>query len=153
MGKVVGNGKEGNRGIPKKDKVRNTHIFVGEFTNEDGKHERVGHTRIERETNHELTKLAKLYKTSRGALIRNALESLCKYAADAKEINGQSFFSTDQLFEGWLQTRNDVSVLLKEIEKNNSIVQKNSKSEEVKMMSHQISSLAQMFNILHRNII
>ena len=148
-----GTGRQGNRGIPQKDKVRNTHIYVGQYTDEDGTLQRVGHTRIERETNEELSRLAKLYKKSRTTLIREALESLCKYAKDAKELGGQPFFSAQQLYEGWLQTRNDVHVILKEIEKNNQILQERSKSEEVKMMSHQIASLAKMFNILHRNVI
>ena len=148
-----GIGKEGNRGIPQKDKVRNTHIYVGEYTDENGKHERVGHTRIERETNEQLSKLAKMYKKSRTSLIREALESLCKYASDTKEIGGQPFFSAQQLYDGWLQTRNDVHVLLKEIEKNNATIQATTTANEVKMMSHQISSLARMINIMHRNII
>ena len=148
-----GIGKEGNRGIPQKDKVRNTHIYVGEYTDENGKHERVGHTRIERETNEQLSKLAKMYKKSRTSLIREALESLCKYAKDAKEIGGQPFFSAQQLYDGWLQTRNDVHVLLKEIEKNNATIQETTTAKEVKMMSHQIASLARMINIMHRNII
>lgn len=153
MSNHEGVGKEGNRGIPQKDKVRNTHIYVGEFTNEDGKYERVGHTRIERETNEQLSQLAKLYKKSRTTLIREALESLCKYAKDAKEIGGQPFFSAQQLYDGWLQTRNDVHVLLKEIEKNNVTIQETTTAKEVKMMSHQIASLARMINIVHRNII
>lgn len=148
-----GVGKEGNRGIPQKDKVRNTHIYVGEYTDENGKHERVGHTRIERETNEQLSQLAKLYKKSRTTLIREALESLCKYAKDAKEIGGQPFFSAQQLYDGWLQTRNDVHVLLKEIEKNNATIQTTTTANEVKMMSHQIASIARMINIMHRNII
>ena len=148
-----GIGKEGNRGIPQKDKVRNTHIYVGEYTDENGKHERVGHTRIERETNEQLSKLAKMYKKSRTTLIREALESLCKYASDTKEIGGQPFFSAQQLYDGWLQTRNDVHVLLKEIEKNNATIQATTTAKEVKMMSHQIASLARMINIVHRNII
>ena len=148
-----GIGKEGNRGIPQKDKVRNTHIYVGEYTDENGKHERVGHTRIERETNEQLSQLAKLYKKSRTTLIREALESLCKYAKDAKEIGGQPFFSAQQLYDGWLQTRNDVHVLLKEIEKNNATIQATTTANEVKMMSHQIASIARMINIMHRNII
>ena len=148
-----GIGKEGNRGIPQKDKVRNTHIYVGEYTDENGKHARVGHTRIERETNEQLSQLAKLYKKSRTTLIREALESLCKYAKDAKEIGGQPFFSAQQLYDSWLQTRNDVHVLLKEIEKNNATIQGTTTSNEVKMMSHQIASIARMINIMHRNII
>lgn len=153
MSNHEGVGKEGNRGIPQKDKVRNTHIYVGEFTNEDGKYERVGHTRIERETNEQLSQLAKLYKKSRTTLIREALESLCKYAKDAKELGGQPFFSAQQLYDGWLQTRNDVHVILKEIEKNNVTIQETTTAKEVKMMSHQIASLARMINIIHRNII
>lgn len=153
MSNHEGVGKEGNRGIPQKDKVRNTHIYVGEFTNEDGKYERVGHTRIERETNEQLSQLAKLYKKSRTTLIREALESLCKYAKDAKELGGQPFFSAQQLYDGWLQTRNDVHVILKEIEKNNVTIQETTTAKEVKMMSHQIASLARMINIVHRNII
>ena len=148
-----GNGRQGNRGIPQKDKVRNTHIYVGEYTDENGKHERVGHTRIERDTNEQLSQLAKLYKKSRTTLIREALESLCKYAKDAKEIGGQPFFSAQQLYDGWLQTRNDVHVLLKEIEKNNATIQATTTANEVKMMSHQIASIARMINIMHRNII
>ena len=153
MSNHEGTGRQGNRGIPSKDKVRNTHIYVGEFTNEDGKYERVGHTRIERETNEQLSQLAKLYKKSRTTLIREALESLCKYAKDAKELGGQPFFSAQQLYDGWLQTRNDVHVILKEIEKNNVTIQETTTAKEVKMMSHQISSLARMINIMHRNII
>ena len=150
---MVGTGKEGNRGIPQKDKVRNTHIYVGEYTDEDGVKQRVGHTRIERETNEQLSKLAKIYKKSRTTLIREALESLCKYAKDAREIGGHPFFSAEQMYDGWLQTRNDVHVILKEIEKNNIYLQEKSKSEEVKMMSHQIASVARMINIMHRNVI
>lgn len=148
-----GTGRQGNRGIPQKDKVRNTHIYVGEYTDEDGVKQRVGHTRIERETNEQLSKLAKIYKKSRTTLIREALESLCKYAKDAKEIGGQPFFSAQQLYDGWLQTRNDVHVLLKEIEKNNATIQTTTTAKEVKMMSHQIASLARMINIMHRNVI
>tara|TARA_B110000495_G_scaffold139077_1_gene122073 strand:- start:1599 stop:2069 length:471 start_codon:yes stop_codon:yes gene_type:complete len=148
-----GTGRQGNRGIPQKDKVRNTHIYVGEYTDENGKRERVGHTRIERETNEQLLKLAKIYKKSRTTLIREALESLCKYAKDAKEIGGQPFFSAQQLYDGWLQTRNDVHVLLQDIEKNNATIQETATSKEVKMIAHQVASLARMINIMHRNII
>ena len=105
------------------------------------------------EINEQLSKLAKIYKKSRTSLIREALESLCKYAKDAKEIGGQPFFSAQQLYDGWLQTRNDVHVILKEIEKNNVTLQETTTAKEVKMMSHQIASLARMINIVHRNMI
>ena len=40
-----------------------------------------------------------------------------------------------------------------EIEKNNLTIQETTTAKEVKMMSHQIASLARMINIIHRNII
>ena len=138
--------KEGLRGTPAKDLVNNKSIIV----DPDG---RKGHTKIDSDTYNVLGQAAKEMKMGQATLIREILHSFCMYYKDAKVLGSVSFFHTPKTYETWLAERSDVRVLLGEVVKMNNEIQKNSQSQEVKIMSNMIVSLTNMMNLTHKTVL
>ena len=151
--KAAKTGKTGKRGIPKVDKTQDYDFFIDEYTDPDGKKHRIGHATMANQTNNALTRIAPELKISKSMLIRKCLESFVKYHDEAKAIGGQRFFEAEPAFENWISSRNDITVLLNQIISQNKIMNDNSKSPEIKMLSQQLTTLAQMINLTHKNLL
>ena len=153
MGTKVGTGKTGKRGIPKVDKTQVYDFFIDEYVDESGKKHRIGHATMAHQTNNALTRIAPELKISKSMLIRRVLESFVKYHDEAKAIGGQRFFEAEPAFENWINERNTISQLLKQITEQDQIMNDNSKSPEIKMLSQQLTTLAKMINLTHKNLL
>ena len=86
-------------------------------------------------------------------LIRRILESFVKYHDEAKAIGGQRFFEAEPAFEGWINERNIIVQLLNQMAEQDKIMNANSKSPEIKMLSQQLTILAKMVNLTHKNLL
>ncbi len=146
-------GKTGKRGIPKIDKVQNYDFFVDEYVDETGKKHRIGHATMAHQTNNALNRIAPELKISKAMLIRKCLESFVKYHDEAKAIGGQRFFEAEPAFENWINERNNITQLLRQITEQDQIMNDNSKSPEIKMLSQQLTTLAKMINLTHKNLL
>jgi len=143
--------KPGMRGIPKRDKHFDKVLFVDDRLDADGK--RQGITKVQNETITSLEKIAKELKVSRSEVIRNALESFCRYQEDARNFGKNTFFTTKKTYDMWIQERNDIDQIFVDIQKLNQTINKNSKSPEVKFLSQQVLLLAKMINVTHKLIL
>ena len=151
--KAAKTGKTGKRGIPKVDKTQDYDFFIDEYVDESGKKQRIGHATMAHQTNNALTRIAPELKISKSMLIRRVLESFVKYHDEAKAIGGQRFFEPEPAFENWISSRNDVTILLNQIIAQNKIMNDNSKIPESQMLSQQLTTLAQMINLTHKNLL
>ena len=151
--KAVKTGRTGKRGIPKVDKTQDYDFFIDEYVDESGKKQRIGHATMAHQTNNALTRIAPELKISKSMLIRRVLESFVKYHDEARAIGGQRFFEPEPAFENWINSRNDVTVLLRQITEQDQIMNDNSKSPEIKMLSQQLTTLAKMINLTHKNLL
>ena len=146
-------GKTGKRGIPKVDKTQDYDFFIDEYVDESGKKHRIGHATMAHQTNNALTRIAPELKISKSALIRKCLESFVKYHDEAKAIGGQRFFEAEPVFEGWIGERNQISQLLSSMISKDLLMQENTKNPEVLMLSQQLTVLAKMINLTHKNLL
>ena len=151
--KAAKTGKTGKRGIPKVDKTQDYDFFIDEYTDPDGKKHRIGHATMANQTNNALTRIAPELKISKSMLIRKCLESFVKYHDEAKAIGGERFFQAESSFEGWITERNTITQLLNQMVEKNNIMDKNSNNPESKMLSQQLTTLAQMVNLTHKNLL
>lgn len=146
-------GKTGKRGISKVDKTQDYDFFIDEYVDESGKKHRIGHATMAHQTNNALTRIAPELKISKSALIRKCLESFVKYHDEAKAIGGQRFFEAEPVFEGWIGERNQISQLLSSMISKDLLMQENTKNPEVLMLSQQLTVLAKMINLTHKNLL
>ena len=147
-------GKTGKRGIPDVDKTQDYDFFVDEYTDPKTKKKfRLGHATMAHQTNNALTRIAPELKISKSMLIRRVLESFVKYHDEAKAIGGQRFFEAEPAFENWLNQRNDVTQLLNKMVEGTKFIKENSTSKEVSCLSEQLTTLAQMVNLTHKNLL
>jgi len=146
-------GKRGKRGISKVDKTQDYDFFIDEYVDESGKKHRIGHATMAHQTNNALTRIAPELKISKSALIRKCLESFVKYHDEAKAIGGQRFFEAEPVFEGWIGERNQISQLLSSMISKDLLMQENTKNPEVLMLSQQLTVLAKMINLTHKNLL
>jgi hypothetical protein len=147
-------GKSGKRGIPTVDKTQDYDFFIDEYTDPKTKKKfRLGHATMAHQTNNALTRIAPELKISKSMLIRRVLESFVKYHDEAKAIGGQRFFEAEPAFETWISERNTITQLLKQITEQDQIMNDNSKSPEIKMLSQQLTTLAKMINLTHKNLL
>ena len=153
MGTKEKTGKTGKRGIPKVDKTQDYDFFIDEYVDEAGKKHRIGHATMAHQTNNALTRIAPELKISKSMLIRKVLESFVKYHDEAKAIGGQRFFEAEPTFEGWINERNDIRMLLKSMISKDLLMQENTKNPEVLMLSQQLTLLAKMINLTHKNLL
>ena len=109
--------------------------------------------RLEEEVKRMLTEQAKFFKLSRNELMRQVLTDFVLYQEDARKFGRNNFYKIDQALSRWIVERNEIEVVLKEVEKLNQSVQANSKSTEVQVMSSQIQQLAYMINLLHKRLL
>ena len=109
--------------------------------------------RLEEEVKRMLTEQAKFFKLSRNELMRQVLTDFVLYQEDARKFGRNNFYKIDQALSRWIIERNEIEVVLKEVEKLNQSVQANSKSTEVQVMSSQIQQLAYMINLLHKRLL
>jgi hypothetical protein len=144
------NKKMGEGGIPQVDRVRDTDIFVAEFY-EDGKKQRLGHAKLCHQMNNSLGRISKSLKVSKSLLIRRILESYIKFFDESKAIGGKTHFNIVKSMEGWIAERYDMSECQKEILQMNKMIQDNSKSPEVQLMSKQLVVMSKMMNLVHKN--
>ena len=152
--KAAKTGKAGKRGIPEVDKTQDYDFFIDEYTDPKTKKKfRLGHATMAHQTNNALTRIAPELKISKSMLIRRVLESFVKYHDEAKAIGGQRFFEPEPAFENWISSRNDVTILLNQIIAQNKIMNDNSKIPESQMLSRQLTTLAQMINLTHKNLL
>ena len=152
--KAAKTGKAGKRGIPEVDKTQDYDFFIDEYTDPKTKKKfRLGHATMAHQTNNSLTRIAPELKISKSMLIRRILESFVKYHDEAKAIGGQRFFEAEPAFENWISSRNDVTILLNQIIAQNKIMNDNSKIPESQMLSRQLTTLAQMINLTHKNLL
>ena len=100
-----------------------------------------------------MEKIAKELKVSRSEVIRNALESFCRYQEDARNFGKNTFFTTKKTYDMWIQERNDIDQIFVDIQKLNQTINENSKSPEVKFLSQQVLLLAKMINVTHKLIL
>ena len=143
---------KGNKGIPQKDLVNDVSIYVDEYV-ESGKKHRLGHAKIAHQTNNSLNRIAPELKISKSMLTRSILESFVKFYDEAKAVGGERFFEPRMAFDAWLQERYQMSQLLKTITQQNKIMNDNSKSPEIKMLSQQLTTLANMINLTHKKLL
>ena len=146
-------GKRGKRGISKVDKTQDYDFFIDEYVDESGKKHRIGHATMAHQTNNALTRIAPELKISKSALIRKCPESFVKYQDVAKAIGGQRFFEAEPVFEGWIGERNQISQLLSSMISKDLLMQENTKNPEVLMLSQQLTVLAKMINLTHKNLL
>jgi len=146
-------GKTGKRGISKVDKTQDYDFFIDEYVDESGKKHRIGHATMAHQTNNALTRIAPELKISKSALIRKCLESFVKYHDEAKAIGGQRFFEAEPVFEGWIGERNQIAQLLSSMISKDLLMQENTKNPEVLMLSQQLTVLAKMINLTHKNLL
>ena len=109
--------------------------------------------RLEEEVKRLLSKQAEFFKISRNELMRQVLTDFVLYQEDARQFGRNNFFKIEQALSRWIIERNEIEVVLKEVEKLNQSVQANSKSTEVQVMSSQIQQLAYMINLLHKRLL
>ena len=109
--------------------------------------------RLEEEVKRMLTEQAKFFKLSRNELMRQVLTDFVLYQEDARKFGRNNFYKIDQALSRWIIERNEIEVVLKEVEKLNQSIQANSKSTEVQVMSSQIQQLAYMINLLHKRLL
>ena len=147
-------GRTGKRGIPTVDKTQDYDFFIDEYTDSKTKKKyRLGHATMAHQTNNALTRIAPELKISKSMLIRRVLESFVKYHDEAKAIGGQRFFEAETAFEDWIGSRNDITQLLRQITEQDQMMNDNSKSPEIKMLSQQLTTLAKMINLTHKNLL
>jgi|TARA_B110000495_G_scaffold182331_1_gene177792 hypothetical protein len=146
-------GKSGMRGTPTVDRVQDVDLFIEEYKNPDGTRVRTGHAKIAHEINNALGRQAKELKVSKSRLIRNILESFVKYQDESKAIGTNRFFDARVSIEGWIAERADLNALLMEMRAKDIIVNDESQSPEVKMLSMQMVVLAKMINLTHKNLL
>jgi hypothetical protein len=146
-------GRSGARGIPKVDKVLDKEMFIDKYTDENGKHIRLGKFRLSHEVNNLLANIAYQLKVSRSELVRTILETYVRHYQEAKEVNARPYLTPALSIESWLQERNDFTILMNQLKEQNRLIQENSKSPEVKVMSTQMAILAQMLNLTNKNVI
>jgi hypothetical protein len=146
-------GKTGKRGIPKIDKVQNYDFFIDEYIDETGKKHRIGHATMAHQTNNALNRIAPELKISKSMLIRKCLESFVKYHDEAKAIGGQRFFEAEPVLENWINERSEMAQLLKSMISKDLLMQENTKNPEVLMLSQQLTTLAKMMNLTHKNLL
>jgi len=153
MGTKVGTGKTGKRGIPKVDKTQDYDFFIDEYVDESGKKHRIGHATMAHQTNNALTRIAPELKISKSMLIRRVLESFVKYHDEAKAIGGQRFFQAEPVLESWISERSEISQLLSSMISKDLLMQEGTKNPETLMLSQQLTVLAKMINLTHKNLI
>ena len=153
MGTKVGTGKTGKRGIPKVDKTQDYDFFIDEYVDESGKKHRIGHATMAHQTNNALNRIAPELKISKSMLIRKCLESFVKYHDEAKAIGGQRFFEAEPVLENWINERSEMAQLLKSMISKDLLMQENTKNPEVLMLSQQLTTLAKMMNLTHKNLL
>lgn len=146
-------GRSGARGIPKVDKVLDKEMFIDKYTDENGKHIRLGKFRLSHEVTNLLANIAYQLKVSRSELVRTLLESYVRHYQEAKLVNARPFLTPATSIESWIQERNDFTILMNQLKEQNKMIQQNSKSAEVKVMSTQMAILAQMMNLTNKTII
>jgi len=146
-------GRSGARGIPKVDKVLDKEMFIDKYTDENGKHIRLGKFRLSHEVNNLLANIAYQLKVSRSELVRTLLETYVRHYQEAKEVSARPYLTPALSIESWLQERNDFTILMNQLKEQNRLIQENSKSPEVKVMSTQMAILAQMLNLTNKNVI
>jgi hypothetical protein len=153
MGTKVGTGKTGKRGVSKVDKTQDYDFFIDEYVDESGKKHRIGHATMAHQTNNALTRIAPELKISKSALIRKCLESFVKYHDEAKAIGGQRFFQAEPVLESWISERSEISQLLSSMISKDLLMQEGTKNPETLMLSQQLTVLAKMINLTHKNLI
>ena len=153
MGTKVGTGKTGKRGIPKVDKTQDYDFFIDEYVDESGKKHRIGHATMAHQTNNALTRIAPELRISKSMLIRKCLESFVKYHDEAKAIGGQRFFEAEPVLENWINERSEISQLLSSMISKDLLMQEGTKNPETLMLSQQLTVLAKMINLTHKNLI
>jgi len=146
-------GRSGARGIPKVDKVLDKELFIDKYTDENGKHIRLGKFRLSHEIVNLLSNIAYQLKVSRSELVRTLLENYVKHYQEAKLLNAKPYLTATHSIESWLQERNDFSVLMNQLKEQNRLIQENSKSPEVQVMSTQMAIIAQMLNLTNKIVI
>ena len=146
-------GKTGKRGIPNLDKVQNYDFFIDEYIDETGKKHRIGHATMAHQTNNALNRIAPELKISKSMLIRKCLESFVKYHDEAKAIGGQRFFEAEPVLENWINERSEISQLLSSMISKDLLMQEGTKNPETLMLSQQLTVLAKMINLTHKNLI
>ena len=146
-------GKTGKRGISKVDKTQDYDFFIDEYVDESGKKHRIGHATMAHQTNNALTRIAPELKISKSMLIRKVLESFVKYHDESKAIGGQRFFEAEPVLENWINERSEISQLLSSMISKDLLMQENTKNPEVLMLSQQLTTLAKMINLTHKNLL
>lgn len=127
-------------------------IWLYEDNDEEGKKVRSGKFRMSFEIANTIAKQAKELNVSKSALVRKVLESYIKFYQESKAIGGPKLYDVEKSIDDWVVERSELSRLLNEIKRQNAIMQKESQSPEVKMLSMQIETLAQMFNLIHKSV-
>lgn len=146
-----GNGKKGLRGIPKKDRVQDIIRELDEWTDEDGKRRRICRYRISHDLNNWLDEIALELGTSKSSLIREVLFTYVKYHKESKQLGKRKFLKIRETLDGWIKERLDIEVLNNTVKKNNQELQNRKVMDEVKMLSHQITVLAEMINLADKH--
>lgn len=153
MGTKEKTGKTGKRGISKVDKTQDYDFFIDEYVDESGKKHRIGHATMAHQTNNALTRIAPELRISKSMLIRKCLESFVKYHDEAKAIGGQRFFQAEPVLESWINERSEISQLLSSMISKDLLMQEGTKNPETLMLSQQLTVLAKMINLTHKNLI
>ena len=152
MAEVRKKGKSGQRGIKNVDRVNDTEMFCSEYKDENGKQVRLGKIRLAHEINNGIKDIAHELSVSKADLVRRLFIDFIKDYKEAKATGAIKHFTPEESIEGWLHRRYEFFQLLTELKKQTNYLEE-SKSPEVKILSRQISIIAEMLNLTNKNVI
>ena len=152
MAQAMKKGRSGQRGIKNVDRVNDTEMICAEYKDENGKQVRLGKIRLAHEINDGLKHIAHDLNTTKAELVRTLFVDFIQDYKEAKATGAIKHFTPEESIEGFITRRYDFFQLFNELKKQTKYLE-DSKSPEVKILSRQISIIAQMLNITNKNVI
>ena len=152
MAQAMKKGRSGQRGIKNVDRVNDTEMFCAEYKDENGKQVRLGKIRLAHEINDGLKHIAHDLNTTKAELVRTLFVVFIQDYKEAKATGAIQKFTPAQTIERWLTSRYEFFQLFNELKKQTKYLE-DSKSPEVKILSRQISIIAEMLNLTNKNVI
>ena len=152
MAEVRKKGKSGQRGIKQVDRVQDTELFISDYKDGNGNSVRLGKIRLAHEINNGIKDIAHELSVSKADLVRRLFIDFIKDYKEAKATGAIQKFTPAQTIERYLTSRYEFFQLFNELKKQTKYLE-DSKSPEVKILSRQISIIAEMLNLTNKNVI
>ena len=152
MAEVRKKGKSGQRGIKQVDRVQDTELFISDYKDGNGNTVRLGKVRLAHEINNGIKDIAHELSVSKADLVRRLFIDFIKDYKEAKATGAIKHFTPEESIEGFINRRYDFFQLFNELKKQTKYLE-DSKSPEVKILSRQISIIAEMLNLTNKNVI